>query len=360
MKNSLFCLAALTAVCFAASPATAASPLDAARAFTEHYNVSLHGPIRCYQQVDGAWVDMYSRSDAETLVRLVERKRIFLFIHGFYWTLDPFPDTGTPTFKYVLSLWKDHFSFVRSIDKEAVSCIVTLDSTDGFGANETSLGDFLTALRWLTDSPAFYSPDREVVVVGHSAGGNFSKQALLRLRRNWSRIPASIPEDYRTTRMSFVFLGVPHLGTSLVDLLRQVAVLWGEIQAPAAYSEARQPLETVYQRIKREVEEKRIAERRRIIQSRGGEQLRDGNSGLKKLNAEFLSLLDEQTYIYNLFSPADLVAGAYTSSLNALGASPAPTARVHEASLPGLGHSAFLQWQTLMAHRALFQRIYGN
>lgn len=316
----------------------------------------MRGPLYCYLLRGGKWTDAFQTSNAETLVKIAGEPRIFVLIPGFYWNLQPFPDTGAPSLDYVRGRWQEHLALIASLHSRAAACLATLDSTDGFGSHERVVGSFLTALRWLTDSPRFFDPRRTIAVVGHSAGGNFAKSAYLQFLDKWSRIGGAQAKGYRATRTDFVFLATPHLGTDVVVLVQQGGALLemigdrGNSAEPTSYEE----------RAERDFAVKRRAEMTRIYDSKGARQLLPKNAELIELDRRFLSAAAGRDRIFNLYSSSDLVAGPETASLRALpGAREEWFSLVEEIKLDGLGHSEFMSAPGLAANAATFRRVYG-
>ncbi len=368
----------LLVVLLPARPAEAS--LQVAQSFVQEYEISLNGPLYCYTRTPDSWRDLggkasgspsSSTSSAEILVQLARHRRVVVLIHGFYWKIEPYPDTGRPNREHVLSGWRGHLDFLHRLsagDQGGTAvCMISLDSSDGYGSNQRQIGNFLTALRWLKDSPAYFDAQARITLVGYSAGGNYAKDAYLQWRDKLASLGGAptggAPAGYRPTRTTIAFLGTPHAGTDTVALLgvagELIALSWE--QKRTRYTGGTQAERNYLERSDREFQARKAAELRRIYNSRGTLQLSPGNRQTHDLNQRFFAATHQDgVEVFNFYSPADIVAPAATCRLHtqkSLRSEWLP--RVYDVPVDLAVHNDFMDAASLARNRAAFERLYS-
>jgi hypothetical protein len=275
---------------------------------TENGDVHFTGDLICETGSGrGDAKNVYSDSDGDALIRIAESKTIYVFAHGFY---NRNPRRTKPPLSYAKDTWEGYLDLARNRGEPYAACLLLSDSASGFGPHQPALGDFLFAVRLLTDSEALFDPDRRIVLVGYSAGANYIKQGIVTFAAHL-RANDIAPRGLRPTRMTLGFLGGVHNGadaTALVAAAVGVADAFGRGQEV----ESRTSQESFDKRW-REFER---SERAALTSSRGAQQLLAGSPELAHLNQEFQSALTPNVRIVNAASSADFVAPLRTTALD--------------------------------------------
>lgn len=285
--------------------------------------IRLTGDITCESGPgNGTFGEIHTGSDAAALLEVAEHRSIYLYAHGFY----TYPRRTKPPLSYAQDTWKGHLAVVRNLGSPYVACLFITDTARGFGDGQTLIGDFLFALRALTDDPDLYDPKREIVAVGYSAGANYVKQSLVTYQK-YLRANGVEPAGIEPTRMTWVFLGGVHTGTGASDLANAGIQLLNAIQR-SNEKEARGADANFEQRWREYLR----SEREALTGSRGAQQLQVGNPELAELNLAFKQALTANIRVINLVSTTDIVAPPSAATLPF----------VPSVLLDGLSHSDFV------------------
>jgi hypothetical protein len=171
----------------------------------------LSGSVQCFlYDGRGKATEAFTNDDADTLLKIARHKSIFIFMHG----LLPKPFGEKPTEQDVRETWNDHLQLLATGGQPCAACLFRSDILAGFGDNQPDLGNFIFALRWLTDQSALFDPERRITLVAHSLGGNHLKYGLLLFQRNNEASGVS-KLGAGKTEMRILFLATPHRGTAL-------------------------------------------------------------------------------------------------------------------------------------------------
>lgn len=285
--------------------------------------IHLIGDITCETGPgDGTFGEVHAGSDADALLAVAARKKIYLYAHGFY----TYPRRTKPPLSYAQETWSGHLGVVRNLGSPYAACLFIADTARGFSDNQSLIGDFLFALRALTDDPDLYDPKREIVAVGYSAGANYVKQGLVTFQR-YLQANGIAPTGIEPTRMAWVFLGGVHTGTAASDLADAGIQLLNVLER-SKEKEARGADANFEQRWREYLR----SEREALTSSRGARQLQVGNPELVELNRNFERALTGNVRVINLVSTSDLVAPPSAASLPF----------VESQLLSGLAHSDFV------------------
>lgn len=279
---------------------------DFARTLIENGDVRLTGDVVCEHGTgEGDFTNAYQGADGEALLRVAGKKRIYLYAHGLYTN----PRRPKPPLSYALDTWRSHLRAARYGGSGYAACVFVLDTAAGFGPHQATVGNFLFALRALTDDVEFYDDDREVVLIGYSAGVNYLKQGLLTFQRHLAANNLATV-GLASTKMRFVFLGGVHNGTEIVSLASAGVALLDAL-AEAGTAEPR-----TYEEISaRRWANLKRSERELFLASRGLRQLRLGNSTLSRLNGDFLSALTTNIRLLNVVGTRDIIAPPISTHL---------------------------------------------
>jgi hypothetical protein len=269
-------------------------------------HVNLTGDVSCeIGRGDGTVAPAYTGSDTEALLRVASSQHIYLFAHGFY----TYPRRTKPPASYVAERWSGHLAAIRDRGEPSAACLFITDTAKGFGDQQSEVGNFLFALRGLTDDPDLYDRQREIVLIGYSAGVNYLKQGLLTYQKHLAASGVA-PTGVAPTTMTIIFLGGVHQGAASSDLAQSGVLLFNEL-GRSRETDTRSYEEAFEQRW-REFER---SEREALVTSKGATQLTMNNSELRKLNRQFASALTSNLRVINIASTTDLIAPPTTTKL---------------------------------------------
>jgi len=275
--------------------------------------------------------DAYHESDAETLLHVARYTRIFIFVHGFeaeQWG-------GKPRASAIEKAWAGHLKMLDDFNSGPFASIMFRHNTlDGFGAGQPQLGNLLFALRWLTDDPRLYNKGREIVVVAHSGGGNYAKDAYLRFQSHLKRSGAAAGGRADTT-MRFVFLATPHWGTDVTLKAATGAALFNLLRSPGPHSEIA-ALKARYSD---------------MATSRGFQQLRPNNRSLRQLNSRFTTAAKEagNVELVSFWGVEDRIVPFKSAQLEG----------ALSLACPGYGHSDLLNASKDAKYKNVLLQFYG-
>jgi len=280
-------------------------------------------------------IDAYHESDAETLLHIARYTRIFIFVHGFeteQWG-------GKPRASAIEKTWAGHLQMLDDSKPGPFATILFRHNMlSGFGDSQPQLGNMLFALRWLTDDPRLYNKNREIVVVAHSAGGNYAKEAYLRFRSHLKGSGAAAGGCADTT-MRFVCLATPHMGTDLTMKAASGVALFNML---VSSDRSRDPYG------ERAALKARYTD---MTTSRGFQQLRPNNQTLRQLNSRFLAAVKEAGNVefVSFLSPRDRIVPHQSARMSGT------LALVVEEA----GHSDFLNASFTPRYRSWLLQFYG-
>jgi hypothetical protein len=300
----------------------------------------LTGNIRCeVGNGKGEVSEAHNGSDAVALLRVAAPGRIYLYAHGFHQS----PRRPRPPLSYAMDTFRGHLGVVRRLGSPYSACLFLSDTAAGFGDHQSMIGDFFFALRAVTDDPELYDQDREIVLVGYSAGVNYIKQAVVTYQKHL-RANGIGRVGLAPTRILIVFLGGVHNGASVTDFLQHIVqgvaeFLEGQEREPRNYEEASEQRWRAYQR----------AEVEALAASRGAWQLERGSPDLVRLNAQFEDAVAENVRILNFVSLSDIVAPPRAADLSF----------VRSVYLDGLSHWDFVSKATNSLPRDIVTNVYG-
>lgn len=315
--------------------------LAVAEGLMQQGRVRMTGDIECeVGPGDGTRSPAYTGSDSLALIRVASPERVYLFAHGFF----PNSRQTRPPMDHVRQTWRGHLNLLRSLRRPYAACLFASDTAAGFGPNQPTIGDFLFALRALTDDADNYSPSRRITLVGYSAGVNYVKQALLTYQENL-RSNGIGAVGIRPTPMDVVFFAGVHQGTRTAPLASAAVVLAGAI-GRLGEAEPR----TIEERWQQEFRERRRAENEALLTSRGLRQLEPGSNELFRINRAFLAALTPNVRVTNVASLADAIAPPEASSL--------PT--VATVAVEGLTHDDFVADSIAEPFRSEIRRLYAR
>lgn len=288
--------------------------------------ILLSGNLRCLLfDESGSSKDAFRGDDATALLEVAKQKRISVFVHGFQ------PDQwgGRPSQKAVQAMWQPHIDSIKRQHQPFVACLFRFDTRAGFGDHQPELANFLFGLRWLTDDPKLYSPDRKLTIISHSNGGNFVKHGVV-LQQKYlaaSRVP---PRGRANTPTRIIFLATPHYGTDLTNFASAGSALYTSFTQFVNQAKNKNYGDYALDRART----KTAAQFELIAKSHGAKQLKSFNDQLVPLNVAFLrAVRSAGNYEYlSLGSPNDLVVPLESSNLNGS----------DQWVVDGLGHSDFL------------------
>lgn len=304
-----------------------ASAAAAQRLVTEG-RVHLSADISCsLHDAAGRARDAFASNDAAALVSVARERSIYIFVHGFH----PKRFGGRPAAEDVAETWSDYVATIRSNGRPFAACMMRFDTRQGFGDHQPELGNFLHALRWMTDDPQLYDPARRIYLIGYSAGGNYIKHGLRLFQRNLEASGLS-PVGRAPTRMRVLTLATPHMGTSAAWHAGAVAGWW-EFIVHSVRDRAR----TMEDLEERRWRQQLTSEWRFIAESPGATQLRLGHPELLRQNAELRENLTPNVEVLALVGSNDMLAPVAGGQLRAHG--------IVEHVVPGMWHRTWL-WPT--------------
>jgi hypothetical protein len=285
--------------------------------------IHLTGDISCeYGSGDGASLKAYDGNDAIALLRVASQRRIYLFAHGFY----PNPRRHKPPTSYAYDTWNGHLEMIRRMGAPYSACLFLSDTVLGFGDHQPLIGDFLFALRALTDDPELFLPSRVINLVGYSAGANYMKHALVRFQKHLALNTLS-PQGIASTWMNMVFFAGVHNGTSSTLAARAGVMLVSGLRRGSQP----QP-ETLEQFSEQRWNEYLQTEQEALVNSKGAQQLSIGSEDLAHLNRQFQGALTPNIQVVNIGSITDIVAPRSAFYLS----------YTHTQFIDGLSHSDFV------------------
>lgn len=341
-------VAFLAAVLAAVAPVTAATQqqwsaglVATADYLVQEGKVHLSGNLSC--ELHGPTqngVDAYVASDSKALLKVASRKRIYLFIHGFYVNLYD----GRPPMDKIRADWRNHINLIGQQGQDFVACLFTHDTAAGFGEHQPSFGNFLFALRWLTDDPELYDSDRRILVVTHSAGFGYAKFGYLLYSQTLARNGLG-KQEAALTPMRFIFLAAPHFGTESTGKARMAAGLFTMVNELLE-----QPVRSYDDASEKRFRERRAAAMRRMATSRGANQLEPGNQLLRQLDNQFQAVLPGNAEVVNIFSLADPIVSSRYSRLS----------YGENFSASTMGHSEFVAFRAGGDYARLLSEVYAR
>lgn len=270
----------------------------------------------------GEYQDVYQGSTADALINVARQPQIYLLAHGFF----PNPRRTKPSVDYVKTVWSGYLEPIRQSGKPYAACTFLSDTAKGFGVQQPIMGDFLFALRALTDDPELYNQNRRIYMVGYSAGVNYMKQAVVTYRDHLQL--NGLPErGIALTKMKMIFLAGAHNGTDVSDLAADAVALLNVFTA-SLETEA----ENVNDRLQHRWNNYKRAERKALVSSAGARQLRSNSPALQRLNSRFIDSWQDDLVAINIFSIDDGVAGYETAHVES----------VKSIAMKGLGHKDFM------------------
>lgn len=316
-----------------------------AKSLVSRGQVHLSGKLQCLLfDGRGDATDAFVENDASALLKVARQKDIFIFIHGFH----PEKWGGRPTSQEARDMWEPHLKLIQRGGKPFAACLFRFNTLDGYGDHQPELGNFLFALRWLTDDPRLYDPDRRITLVGHSAGGNYIKHGLLLFQRHLEASGVG-PRGIADTRMRTLFLATPHHGTDITRTASAGAALYDFFTAYVDAMAKKKRYEDYAQARWR----KRVAAEYEVMaSSRGARQLRLVNQGLAKLNGRFIqefAVPAGNLEMLSLAGSRDLVVPQQSAWL----------ARDVGLTVTGMGHSDFLFPSRTPQYAKLLTGFYG-
>ncbi len=312
--------------------------LEVSQKLIEKGAIRLSGDVivKLYNK-SGQLLESSRDSDAQTLLNIASNKQIFIFIHGF--ELEQWG--GKPRASKIEKTWKNHLQLLTSNQDIGPFAVILArhNTLDGFGDHQPQIGNILFAIRWLTDDSRLYNKERQITMVGHSAGGNYAKEAYLLFRRNLTS--SKVASGGRSnTQMKIMTLATPHKGTNLT--LKSSAGV-------AFFNLIRDLLLKNDQYGERKMEYARYND---MIASRGFNQLRLYNSSLTNLNKNFIQKVKEagNVDVISIFSRSDKVV----DSISSVGSG------ISSFEINGLGHFDFLNPSIHLNYNQLLKAYYSG
>ena len=328
MKRSGILFSAWLALAFVAVDLAAqGTPVAAAaqRLVTEG-RVHLSGDISCtLHDAAGRARDAFTSNDAAALLAVGREKSIYIFVHGFH----PKQFGGRPSAQDVANTFDDYIARIKADRQAFAACMMRFDTRQGFGDHQPELGNFLHALRWLTDDPQFYDPARRIYLIGYSAGGNYIKHGVRLFQRNLeaSELPAV---GRAPTHMRILTLATPHMGTSAGWYAGAVAAWWELI-----VHYPREEAETLSELEEQRWRQRLTSEWRFIAESPGAKQLGLAHPELLALNTELRASMTPNIEMLALVGDRDQLAPVSGRQLQAHG--------IVEHAVAGKGHWSWLR-----------------
>lgn len=325
----------------AAEGTWSADLMAAAESLVRNGPVYLTGDVVCeIGDGHGKVTDAHDGSDARALLRVASSRRIYLFAHGF-WNQNPRRTKAPPS--YASNTWGGHLDAIRERGEPYSACLFILDSARGFGDQQKGVGNFLFALRALTDDRDLYDREREILLIGYSAGVNYLKQGLVLYQEHLAANGIG-PTGIQPTPMIFIFLGGVHQGAVVSDLLQAGVLLYNEIgrsneREPRTYKEASDQRWREFERSEREA----------LATSKGATQLTLNSADLARLNRAFASAITANVRLFNMASASDWVAPPDTTRLPF----------VETIFVEGFSHWDFVSNPRNPKTRSLTDRIYS-
>lgn len=268
--------------------------------------IHLTGNIFCEaNDGNGQSYPLYNGSDSSTLLSLAKYKKIYLFAHGLYLHIRK----DAPSEIELKETWGGHLDLINNQNDPYATCYFSIDTGDGFGKQQSFIGEFLFALRALVDDSELYDSMRCLYLVGFSAGVNYLKDALLTYQEHLSYNNIS-HEGLKPTQMRMIFLGGPHRGSSSVELAR-----FGNMLLSALEQGEDRKIRGYEAGFNKRMQEKIMHERYRFLYSPGVKQIEDGSRDLIMLNNKFYDAITKNIKLFNIISRTDLVAPPETASL---------------------------------------------
>ena len=332
-------------ICLAVFPSHSA-PSSGLYVFTKQLvragGVNLSGNINCeYGPGNGQIYKAYDGDDAAALLHVASQKRIFLYAHGFYTNAR----RPRPPLAYALDTFGGHLRIARNLREPYAACLFLSDTSAGFGDQQSTIGDFLFALRALTDDPELYDESREVSLIGYSAGVNYVKQAVVGYGRHLAANGLSAG-GIKPTHMTAAFLGGVHNGTDTTNLIQAGVQLLIEIDRHSESKEKHSYQDWADARWREYLR----SEKEALLNSRGAMQLRVGSAALSQLNMAFRKQLTPNVRVINFASPTDYVAPLTATQL------PFVTTTI----LNGLDHWGFVANPLGGLSRKIAQLLYSD
>lgn len=334
-------LAAVAPLTAAAQQQWSADLVETANYLVQEGKVHLSGNISC--ELHGRTqngVDAYVASDAKALLNVASHTRIYLFLHGFYVNLYD----GRPPMEKIRADWRTHINLIRRHNQDFVACLFIHDTAAGFGNHQPSFGNFLFALRWLTDDPELHDPDRRIYIVTHSAGFGYAKYGYLLFSQTLAKNGLG-KREAALTPMRFIFLAAPHFGTETTGTALMAAGLFRLVNELTD-----QPSRNYEDASRKRFQERKAAAMLRMATSRGARQLLPGNQLLRELDSIFQATLPDNAEIFNFYSLADMIVSSRYSRLS----------YGKNITVVSMGHSDFLASMAAGDYARLLSRIYAR
>ncbi|GAC13846.1 alpha/beta hydrolase [Aliiglaciecola lipolytica] len=189
------------------------------------FNAATSSNLYCYSPNDFLPFSDYPNGDY--VASIASADNIIIFAHGFV----PFSNQGKHSLASMAKLWRGHLDIVEK-DPDSAYCVVTWDSDYGHDDKDEVLAKFLTVLipavqdrriRLLKPRPK----SANIVLVGHSAGGNYIKHSVVKQHQNRHYYDAYPTKQLdRKYSLNIVTMGTPHLGTEQANNTLFLAVLF--------------------------------------------------------------------------------------------------------------------------------------
>lgn len=150
---------------------------------------------------------------AQYMLDIASAKNTVVFVHGFI----PTKPGGEHNIDGMVGVWQQHIEIIED-STDTAFCVVTWDTEYGHDDPAQTLSKFLTAYYMAAqDNRRATRPTPNLVLVGHSAGGNYIKYNYVKTFPLMAQIQQSMKVYTHKVNTQILTLGTPHLGTPMAQ-----------------------------------------------------------------------------------------------------------------------------------------------
>lgn len=150
---------------------------------------------------------------ADYILNTANADNVIIFVHGFV----PTKYGGRQKLNDMVRTWQNHIGILPTLKSDTSYCVVTWDTEYGVDDPEAKLAHLITSLYIAMNDNRLGRQKRNIILVGHSAGGNYIKYALNEsydfINRCCSKMLADRSRFGTRSSLKVVTLATPHLGT---------------------------------------------------------------------------------------------------------------------------------------------------
>jgi len=177
-------------------------------------------------------------ADSDHLLNVASADTVAIFVHGFVTS----KSGGRLNLSEMVDRWRYHIDLLEESKTTTSYCVVTWDTEFGFDDKDQTLSKLLSAIGITISDNRLGKEKKRIIVMGHSAGGNYIKYSHIRSQEINAKIAPSIVKTFggdiydKNYYYRYITLSTPHLGTKVADN-SQYTALFASIAASLLFGD---------------------------------------------------------------------------------------------------------------------------